>query len=676
MAAHMTSSGEYTAERLRQLKEANRRNTEALSEVGLKGSFKPEGEEDRGLATPGDDDVPGARSDEESGQAIPTPAEIEAAKLKRRKLSSAPAFIPVRGSAKLSSVAGLSDGEEGERVKFKFYDEGKGVGDMAGGRYVREIDEPAAHGISAAVVSVADLDNQAKEAMENISRALRRMEGGEVSRDGEISRLREKVEFAEGKQANAKGRLDSLTEQYVFLEQTQQYLSTLCECLGDKAGDIEALEEDIEGVQRKIDDGLRRLRPLARDVLFQSMQAGIMKAMFLGGTDLSGPDAQRVAEELEKKEADLVDAHCRRDDDGDGASLRRVMEQDRKRYGAFRGMSWEFLNAEEDGGHRAAEDEEGDVLEEKLKDLFDSSHTLLADVDEDFCSLDRIARRLGHFKEFDRGSYSQAYVPESLPQLVSPFVRLELLQWADSSGGKAAVSAPLGAMEWYRVLKSYKADPDSDLLRTLTEKLLLPKLRFVVAHLWDPANLHQTRALRSAVDDAVVGCGVEGGSEALQEVLLAVRNAYHWDHENANAGIPMWPQKVARSVPLSQGFVAHAVRRAAHKFAGLLLWEGLIDQGALAGMAIKSIFEGAMLPYLRTLKSDVGAQACIGGFLCEAVPEGWLRAVPEEVGALVGFVRDCLADCQAAAMGGQQQHREGVDQMRQFLRLVDEQQQG
>ena len=185
------------------------------------------------------------------------------------------------------------------------------------------------------------------------------------------------------------------------------------------------------------------------------------------------------------------------------------------------------------------------------------------------------------------------------------------------------------------------------------EKVLLPKIKFVVLNRWDVASLHQSRALKLITEEAA-SC-IPNGSELTQELLLLVKNRFHAELDQAS--VPMWPRKVARLVPNSEAFVAHAVKRALHMFAGILLWDGLIDRRVLAKLAMEEVFAKRLMSFLRTLKGEPRAQACIAAFLCRAVPAQWPSA---DLALLVGFVRDCLVDCQDEG------HKD-VDVMRRFV---------
>lgn len=672
MASHLSSAGEYTAERLRQLREANRRNTEALAEVSMRGTFKPEGtgsvvatQENRG-----DRDERGVavQEKEEEGGApattIPTRAEIEAARsdrAKRRRRGEVPAVVPVHGGPGLGRRSGdlSSDEDDGdERVAFKFYEDDRptrpdvaaDVGDLGVGP------APASGGF--------DLRSRADAAANRLARAAAEMEASEGSRDGELNRLRARLEDAEDRGRVAAGKLEVARERYEYLQLTRRYFADLCECLQEKAPIIEECEERAEEAERRAAGGLRWRLGAARSIHFGALQAGVLLAMATAAAGDPGPEGRaRIREEVVRARADLLERHLGGGDapggvEGEREAMDAVLTWQAEGYDSHLsgGLAEDFLRAEPGPPPPVV------AGRKEVEEILEFSHEICRDASEEFCSLDLIARRIEDFKHRARAAYFQAYVPESLPQLVSPYVRLELLRWdplrpaqrqSPGSGDPGAREKPLESMGWHRALARYgrpgrggekgKPDPDASLLGVLVDKLALPRLRFLVQECWDPTSEPQSRVLRRAVSEAAAAA--PDGSEALTEVILLVKNGLHASLEGCS--VPLWPDRVAGLVPGCRGFVAHAVRRAAGAFAGALLFDGLLDRPTITKLAVQGIFCGKLLPYLRTLtRSDPESLARILCRLCGSVPTAWRQSGMEELKPLLDFACDCRRNWQ------------------------------
>lgn len=54
---------------------------------------------------------------------------------------------------------------------------------------------------------------------------------------------------------------------------------------------------------------------------------------------------------------------------------------------------------------------------------------MLADVEDDFGTIDGIASRLEMWKKYDVTAYTEAYAALCLPKVVGPIVRFNLLTW-------------------------------------------------------------------------------------------------------------------------------------------------------------------------------------------------------------------------------------------------------
>ena len=684
MATHMASSGEYTAERLRQLKEANRINTQALSEFALRGSFKPpnreeeeeeEGDDDDGaeneemLEKRTDERLPEGRGGaiaigdyddkEEEVEHIPSAAEIKAAKRNRKRWRQINSSIPPADTANRNETSSDDDEDEqlneGERLEFgilrdrsrphkgRFVQENEEEWGEMKGTYLRRKDGGGYSGGSGGLGRqwTGDIDAQAKAAMEKLARSLEESRGREKEREIQVSLLREKVSYAEEKCASAESKLEMLRDQYEFLQETKQYLSDLSECLQEKAPIIEELEEQVEGIRKEASEKERELKKTVQSILFNAFQSGILQAMSLGGGNLTGEDSRKVSEAVERTETHLMSQHPEASRD----SLAQYISLERLWCKLFKGITPAFLVADDDYPPE-------DAVSERLQKLFQFSSAAFDDTNEEFCSIEFIKRRLEHFKVRCRAAYFQAYVPESLPQLFSPFVRSELIQW-DPKTSRQTSKASLRSLAWFETLESYGrvdsggggggSDPEEALVPTLLEKILLPRLTFVISNCWEVTHWKQSQAIKSIVAGLFEHLGdAEESRESLQELLLTVRNKAHSELDQAS--IPMWPQKATACVPLSQAFAAYALKRALKLFRCILLWDGLLEGQVLVKLALEEVFAKRLLSYLKTLRNDAESLASILVFLCESIPKTWLGGGHHEADLAVfkAFVSECL----------------------------------
>lgn len=86
-----------------------------------------------------------------------------------------------------------------------------------------------------------------------------------------------------------------------------------------------------------------------------------------------------------------------------------------------------------------------DEIATKTRELF-------ADVEEEYCSIEKLKTRFEKWMYEHSKSYKEAFIAMAMPMVFSPFVRQELLTW-DPLNSSAIKS--LQDMKWMRVLFDY-----------------------------------------------------------------------------------------------------------------------------------------------------------------------------------------------------------------------------
>lgn len=105
------------------------------------------------------------------------------------------------------------------------------------------------------------------------------------------------------------------------------------------------------------------------------------------------------------------------------------------------------------------------------------------DVNDDFCKIDLILMKFYAWRKTDMSSYQDAFVSLCLPKLLAPLVRHELLLWSPLLEEYTDIET----MNWYQACMLYacqsnetveqlKQDPDLNLVPSLIEKIVLPKV--------------------------------------------------------------------------------------------------------------------------------------------------------------------------------------------------------
>lgn len=115
----------------------------------------------------------------------------------------------------------------------------------------------------------------------------------------------------------------------------------------------------------------------------------------------------------------------------------------------------------------------------RCNEVVHTASSVFADADPAFGSLNGVRTHLEKWKASNPSGYQASYMASSVPALVAPFVRLEMLKWYPLVGGEVA----LDKQHWYGELEDYGQngdgsltlrDEDQDLIPVLVAKIVLP----------------------------------------------------------------------------------------------------------------------------------------------------------------------------------------------------------
>ena len=97
--------------------------------------------------------------------------------------------------------------------------------------------------------------------------------------------------------------------------------------------------------------------------------------------------------------------------------------------------------AEERWGDATTDESDSELTHYRSKraEALEASRSVFADVSESYGSLSAVKSKLEQWKRQQPSAYADAYMSLSVPAVMAPFVRLELLQWDPLFGGSAGV---------------------------------------------------------------------------------------------------------------------------------------------------------------------------------------------------------------------------------------------
>lgn len=315
-----------------------------------------------------------------------------------------------------------------------------------------------------------------------------------------------------------------------------------------------------------------------------------LRAFVLG----AGAGIARIAPLVERTEREVMDALSR---EADAAILAR--------HGAI-------VTEEEH------EEEHGDNTVERLVAEMQSS--LDETRDADCWDVAALLARMYDWRTTHRAAYEQAFVSLSLPVMLAPHARCEMLRaWHTLCG---APWPALRSMAWVRACTDYAAHwtplPGSDgddrtLVAALIDRTALPRAKHYVDRCWDPLVLRTHVPTLALVQD-VLACS--GSDDRRNELLGAVCGAL----EGALA-------RMSVAAPASVPALLACYTR----------WVPLINPGTAQRIIVEKLVLEKALPLLRTGALDpVHSPAA----LVQALPTTWTTATVPLLGALAAFIRD------------------------------------
>ena len=165
--------------------------------------------------------------------------------------------------------------------------------------------------------------------------------------------------------------------------------------------------------------------------------------------------------------------------------------------------------AAQHGTSEATDDDESSADVEKRRfnqsQIVHQSKEILSDVVEDFAGVKNIADKFQDWKFNFEKSYNETFAGDSLRKILTPLVKLQLLQWNPMDNDCVDISE----MMWFQDLEEYglRQDEEADdndpdqlkLVQDVVEQAVIPKLTGITEHVWDPLSTTQSKRLQEEI---------------------------------------------------------------------------------------------------------------------------------------------------------------------------------
>jgi len=409
-------------------------------------------------------------------------------------------------------------------------------------------------------LSVSDITKRLKESLSQMQSIHSQNKQRLFKIQTELQESRENIEKIDKEFKEA-------SEQFNYFQEMKGYVLDLADCLQEKIPIVLEIEKKLEEAQINLATTIRR-----RNYQYLQDELEDVKEI-LGYPRPAGSNSDEQKKRREERE-----------------EMRHRKREARK-----------YSKIEEPEGYSSDEQEtltERANFESIKQDLIKRANAVFEDVYEDFASIEHIKERFELWKRKYPESYKQAFTSIPLRDILAPFIRIELLQWDPLSNPQ------LDAMHWHQVLLNYglgpqqqdydENDEDSQLIPALVEKVVFPKVKTLLAMMWNPTS--RTQNLQGI--ELIKEMSEFVGAEKLKDLLVQV----HLSLQSAAESIVMLtpsshnPEEVLAFCRRQFWFTLKSLRNFA-------LWSDYFPQATLEKLIVDNLINSKLLPYVRVLPS-------------------------------------------------------------------------
>ncbi|XP_059837577.1 intron Large complex component GCFC2-like isoform X2 [Hypanus sabinus] len=366
---------------------------------------------------------------------------------------------------------------------------------------------------------------------------------------------------------------------YRFYQEMRTYVKNLVNCFNEKIHLINELEYEMHQL----------LQEQARKLL------------------------QRRQDDIQDESSDIWQLSNKVDIDKDGVKTKQQLMEKREARRAHREYLRKVAGKEADCHKGMSSDEEispGDVSEFHTKEdhILKEARKIFSDVQEDFCSVDRVFAKFRLWREKFPDSYYDAYIGLCLQKIMNPLVRLQLISWNPLKQD----CLHLLEMPWISALEEYchledeefkkKDKSDATLLLTVIEKTVIPKIEGFVIHVWDPLSSSQTKCLvqvfrKLKEEYNVFGSEQSKATQALKKsIVMRITLSVEED-----IFIPLYPKSVLEDrTSIHSQFQERQFWSAVKLLGNILQWDGLLPDETLQDLSLDKLLNRYILLILQT----------------------------------------------------------------------------
>lgn len=503
-----------------------------------------------------------------------------------------------------------------------------------------------------------------ENALSSLHQAVARLQHSESQATKNLSKMKEKLIHSKSVVDQIEADLAFAGGKYMFFQKLVAYMSNLCTMLAEKSPIIETLEEESQSIMREraLAQYFKSIDSFHEDM--DPIEAGIQAASTvlnhnaMSATAATANEAEAAfMKALEDRDAQIAGGKhipVKLDEFGrDESSNRRLRSAARRKrravqeevmaaklYPSFKAQTAQVLEPEVGGETTSESEGEEDSFLQRKSEILGAAGLVFQDVVEEYASLEAVCAQLEGWKLKYPVQYEEVYMKLSMPVLVSPFVRLELLTWSPLFQGPQTVQAIRG-QNWYGVLSKYgahsvekKPESDSDLseeenyegrdvICKLVQALVLPQATFLVRDCWNPYSAEDSLAIASMLTEILQY--VPQNSEEWRTLVSEVNDQL--DKSISRLKVPAWSDATIEACGKSRSRVLyHSARcfgRALRVLRSVCAFQDVLGYSPVHNLAISRIVVALLVPY--ALSSPYhGVKGQRVKRIVESLPQNWV----------------------------------------------------
>ncbi|GFS26357.1 PAX3- and PAX7-binding protein 1-like [Elysia marginata] len=315
-------------------------------------------------------------------------------------------------------------------------------------------------------ITIESVRKQLKERLD-VADSVHRTHKLELERVvSDITDTTESIELCEQKAPD-------LGNRYRFFQELRGYVRDLVECLNEKVPVINDLENRVNNLLKARAERLVKRRQ-------QDIQDQCRDYM----TSTASVKVDSVASEEQMRQ-------------------RRAAEREARRARRRRAREGKSISGHYDGLSSDDEDSSQSLVikfDNEIESIKQTRQSLFEDVVEEFASPESVKENFERWKFTYGDTYREAYIGLCMPKLLNPFIRTDLILWNPLDTN----NVDFEDSSWFNTIifmgyrdgeKIDRSDDDLRILPSVVDKLILPKLTFLVQDVWDPMSTTQTARL-------------------------------------------------------------------------------------------------------------------------------------------------------------------------------------